>query len=126
MPQVEPGHLRRIDSTMARYLFALTLVSVLSVRSAGAAVECRAEPPSGRTEWWSWRLVDGKRCWYEGRAGKDKTELYWQRIAPMPNRVEKVTPATDSNLELRAKQIEPKRELPPFAERWRQMFEPVR
>jgi hypothetical protein len=126
MSPVELSLLWRIDIAMARYLFALTLVSVVLVRSAGAAVECKAEAPSGRTEWWSWRLVDGKQCWYQGRPGKDKTEFYWQRVAPKPDRVEKVTPATDSNRELRAKQITPNRELPPFAERWRQMFEPVR
>ena len=94
------------------------------ILSAGAAVECKAELPAGRTEWRSWRLIDGR--WYQGRSGKDKAELYRNRVAPKLDRVEEVTPAVDPNHKLRAKQIESTRELPPFAVRWRQMFELVR
>ena len=26
---------------------------------------------------WSWREINGKKCWYRGKAGKPKDELYW-------------------------------------------------
>ncbi|PWT91752.1 MAG: hypothetical protein C5B54_04745 [Acidobacteria bacterium] len=33
--------------------------------------------------YWSWREIDHKKCWYEGRAGLDKHRLYWPS-SPQP------------------------------------------
>jgi len=55
-------------------------------------------------DWWSWREVDGRRCYYRGRPGKPKDELYWpapdlprsrvgERDAPPPEELVEPTPA---------------------------------
>ena len=50
--------------------------------TANAGIECKAEIPSAAKEYWSWRLIDGKRCWYPGRPGMDKTNLTWAPSGP--------------------------------------------
>jgi hypothetical protein len=42
-----------------------------------AIVCCQPHKPAERREWWSFREVDGKACWYAGRPGKPKSELRW-------------------------------------------------
>ena len=52
---------------------------VLSVGEARAA-ECMTAPGARvGSAWWSWREIDGRRCWYLGRPGKSKRELAWVR-----------------------------------------------
>jgi hypothetical protein len=29
--------------------------------------------------YWAYRIVDGRECWYQGRPGKPKNELFWDR-----------------------------------------------
>ena len=64
-------------------LAGIVLLAPLST-AANSAVECKAELPPGRTEYWSWRIIDGKRCWYQGKPGMDKANLEWPRSAPPP------------------------------------------
>src|SRR5437764_606733 len=42
------------------------------------AKQCRAARPSDQHgQWWAWRLIDGHKCWYEGRAMISKSSLQW-------------------------------------------------
>jgi hypothetical protein len=42
------------------------------------AIQCRAARPSDQQgRWWAWRLIDGQKCWYEGRAMISKSSLQW-------------------------------------------------
>jgi hypothetical protein len=41
------------------------------------AIECAAEMPAARSAHWSYRIVDGRKCWYEGRPMLPKSELRW-------------------------------------------------
>ena len=50
--------------------------------TAFGALECQPEAPSGHTAHWSWRNIDGKRCWYPGRPGMAKTNLRWTQASP--------------------------------------------
>ena len=50
---------------------AMLLCTVSS--SPAAAIECSARSGQGM----SWRLIDGRRCWYEGRRRIDKRRLHW-------------------------------------------------
>jgi hypothetical protein len=59
---------------MIRYLVAVTIALAWSA-TASSGVECRAELPSAHTDFWSWRIIDGKRCWYPGRPGMSKDKL---------------------------------------------------
>jgi hypothetical protein len=54
-------------------------IVVVAAVGAGAAntIECKAELPTTRTGYWSWRVIDGKRCWYPGRPGIAKSQLQW-------------------------------------------------
>jgi hypothetical protein len=60
---------------MIRYSLAV-LAAVFWVTSEAAAIECSAEPQSGKGHW-SWRTIDGKKCWYPGRPGISKDKLRW-------------------------------------------------
>src|SRR3954452_22735668 len=48
---------------------------------ARAAIECRAELPQSRTGHWSWRQIEGRKCWFPGRANLDKAQLRWPTAA---------------------------------------------
>jgi len=40
------------------------------------AVACQTSSPAGHGHW-AWRLIDGRKCWYEGAVGMDKSLLHW-------------------------------------------------
>jgi hypothetical protein len=45
---------------------------------AGAlSVTCQTSRPAGDGFWWAWRLIDGRKCWYKGAPGMDKSLLHW-------------------------------------------------
>jgi hypothetical protein len=50
--------------------------------AAHGAVACSAELPTNRSGHWSWRNIDGKRCWYPGRPGLAKANLRWTQSSP--------------------------------------------
>jgi hypothetical protein len=49
---------------------------------AQAKQQCRAAMPSNpHGQWWSYRLIDGRKCWYEGKPMLSKSALEWSRHA---------------------------------------------
>jgi hypothetical protein len=44
--------------------------------SGAQAVECQASALSSDSHW-AWRLIDGRKCWYQGASGMDKSLLHW-------------------------------------------------
>ena len=58
-------------------------VALLLISSAASATECRSSPGQDG-KWWSWRIVDSKRCWYEGRPGRSKDGLQWAKQSLPP------------------------------------------
>jgi len=46
------------------------------------AKDCSAARPSDAREYWSWRLIDGRKCWYAGKAMIPKSLLQWPAEAP--------------------------------------------
>ena len=96
---------------MIRYLIAVIIVLAWAT-TASSAVECVADLPSKRNGYWSWRIIDGKRCWYLGRPGMSKAKLQWPRSAQEPpNEVDFVQP-NESGF------VQPNTDELPFAERW--------
>ena len=62
-----------------------TLASI-GIPTAQAKQKCRAEMPSNTHGYWSWRLIDGRRCWYEGKPLLSKTSLEWPaQASAQPN-----------------------------------------
>jgi uncharacterized protein YfaP (DUF2135 family) len=56
--------------------------TLASMPRAQAATECQAEIVKGRTSHWTYRLIDGRKCWYEGKTQLPKSELYWADSKP--------------------------------------------
>jgi hypothetical protein len=53
-----------------------------------------AIPQHPQSQWWSYRLIDGRKCWYEGKPGLSKDLLEWPKeAAARPASVEQVKPA---------------------------------
>ena len=63
--------------TLAAFIAAL---SSIEIPIAQAKQQCSAEMPSDpHGHWWSYRLIDGQKCWYEGKPGLSKSLLEWPR-----------------------------------------------
>ena len=58
----------------------LTALSSIEVSIAQARQQCSAASPSDQHgQWWSYRIIDGRKCWYEGKPGLSKSLLEWPR-----------------------------------------------
>ena len=58
-------------------------VALLLISSGASATECQSLPGHDG-KWWSYRIVDVKRCWYQGRPGRSKDLLQWAKQSPPP------------------------------------------
>ena len=88
--------------------FAACIAALVPTGGANAkAVECSVARPSHPQGYWSWRLIDGRKCWYPGKTMISKSLLQWPAKAtvqakadPAPVRVTvvpvTVVPATDA------------------------------
>ena len=47
------------------------------------AVTCQTSGPAGDGHW-AWRLIDGRKCWYKGATGADKSLLHWPPLDQLP------------------------------------------
>ena len=45
--------------------------------SNAKAIECSVARPSSTQAYWSWRLIDGRKCWYAGKTMVSKSLLQW-------------------------------------------------
>jgi hypothetical protein len=70
-----------IDIVLATVL--MVLVSALWSGVLYGAPPCQERAGSGG--WWSWREIDGRRCWYQGKVVKEKSELSWH-VTTLPTR----------------------------------------
>jgi hypothetical protein len=64
------------------------------------AKQCSAERPSDARTYWSYRLIDGRKCWYEGRPMLSKSLLHWptaQTAQTNPRREPNARPASQYN-----------------------------
>jgi hypothetical protein len=51
--------------------------------NAQAKQQCSAAAPSNpHGRWWSYRLIDGRKCWYEGKTMVAKSSLQWAVKSP--------------------------------------------
>jgi hypothetical protein len=58
------------------HLLPVGMVFFLGVATAQAK-QCSAAIPSNSHSYWSWRLIDGRKCWYEGKPMLSKSSLEW-------------------------------------------------
>jgi len=53
--------------------------SPVAVPYAWAKQQCNLAMPSKlHSGWWSYRIIDGRKCWYEGKPGLSKSLLEWR------------------------------------------------
>jgi hypothetical protein len=50
------------------------------------AKQCSSERPANARSHWSYRLIDGRKCWYEGKPLLAKSSLHW-----LPGRARQAT-----------------------------------
>jgi hypothetical protein len=78
---------RKGDSMKAQFhsvvfvvLVAVLTSALLPISAPAAHIrECRAA--ASATGHWSWRLIDGRKCWYSGKAVIAKSSLRWPAVA---------------------------------------------
>ena len=57
---------------------AASIATLLLIGPPAQAKQCSAARPSNpHGQWSSWRFIDGRKCWYEGRAMIPKSSLQW-------------------------------------------------
>ena len=64
--------------TPMAFAAGLAVLPLISLPAAQAK-PCNAARPSSPHGYWSWRLIDGRKCWYEGQPGLSKSLLEWPR-----------------------------------------------
>jgi len=58
--------------------FAACIAALMPSGVANAkAMECSVARPSSAHGYWSWRLIDGRKCWYAGKTMISKSLLQW-------------------------------------------------
>jgi hypothetical protein len=63
--------------SIALTVFVAALSSI-EISATQAKQPCSAAMPSNpHGAWWSYRLIDGRKCWYEGKPGLSKSLLEW-------------------------------------------------
>jgi hypothetical protein len=64
-----------------RIFSVLTALSVtvgsMPIASAFAKQQCSESISSNQRGYWSWRMIDGRKCWYEGKPMLSKASLEW-------------------------------------------------
>lgn len=90
-----------------QYIFFAVLTAALSaallpINAPAAQIkECRAAVPARAQGHWSWRLIDGRKCWYAGKTVIAKSALRWPATMPAQAKAPVVAPA------MQAKAAEP-------------------
>ena len=78
-----------------RAVIVLALALEVIVPTAKAeTIECRARPET--REYWSWREIDGRRCWFKGHRSISKKLLSWDPRTPAEGT--ELDPTTTPNL----------------------------
>lgn len=76
---------RLMGEAMRRFFLAICILFVTA--PAAQALECQASVQDGDGHW-AWRLIDGRKCWYKGAVGIDKSLLHWPVAEAEPDRVQ--------------------------------------
>ena len=78
----------------AACIAALTPTGVANAK----AMECSVARPSSAQGYWSWRLIDGRKCWYAGKTMISKSLLQWPAKASVQAKADtapvKIVPVT--------------------------------
>ena len=93
----------QIHSTaLVVHLLPFGMLLLVGIQTA-QAIECSVEMPSNPQGHWSYRLIDGRKCWYQGENNLSKSLLRWPSETSAPStpdsaRREGVSPAVKENI----------------------------
>jgi len=60
----------------------IATLSSIGAPTAQAKQQCSVAMPSNpHGHWWSYRFIDGRKCWYEGKPMLSKSLLEWPKEA---------------------------------------------
>src|SRR6185295_5083416 len=59
----------------------LVPIGMLTAQAKAQMKQCIASPSKTQGHW-SWRLIDGRKCWYAGKTVIAKSSLRWLAAAP--------------------------------------------
>jgi hypothetical protein len=60
----------------------IAALSPVGIATAQEKQQCSAAMPSNpHGQWWSYRLIDGRKCWYQGKSLLSKSLLEWPKEA---------------------------------------------
>jgi len=79
----------RKQTPFIAFAACVATLSSIEISTAQAKQKCSAAMPSNTHGYWSWRLIDGRKCWYEGKPMLSKSSLEWSTQAsaqPNPDR----------------------------------------
>jgi hypothetical protein len=74
------AHQAASDARVTKTVYSIA-VALLLISTGASATECQPSPGHDG-KWWSYRIVDSKRCWYQGRPGRSKDLLQWAKQSP--------------------------------------------
>jgi len=84
----------RKQTPFIAFAACIATLSSIEIPIAQAKQRCSAAMPSHPHGYWSWRLIDGRRCWYEGKPMLSKSSLEWPaRVSAQPNSDRELTNA---------------------------------
>jgi hypothetical protein len=89
-----------------QYVFFAVLMAALSaallpINAPAAQIkECLAAVPARAQGHWSWRLIDGRKCWYAGKTVIAKSSLRWPATARVEAKAAEVAPVRAKAVEL--------------------------
>ena len=109
--------------------FAACIAALMPTGVANAkAIECSVARPSSTHTYWSWRLIDGRKCWYAGKTMISKSLLQWPAKAsvqakadpkPVPVTIVPVTVVTEKRSDPLDAQARMRDYANSFEARWR-------
>ena len=71
-------------SILQRLVLATCIVGVLPLAFpstvAAQAKQCSTERPANARSHWSYRLIAGRKCWYEGKPMLSKSLFHWAPV----------------------------------------------
>jgi hypothetical protein len=106
------------------------IVLILRMPTAEAK-QCNAAMPIRPQGHWTYRLIDGRKCWYEGESSFPKALLQWPEQAHSLSAFGKVEPPKEDSPPVGQTvmpQAEPNNQLAPasFEARWEALGTPLR
>jgi hypothetical protein len=78
-----------LTARVLRSVFVVALVCCCLGSSAAWAIDCLSSPGDPKTGYYSWRQIDGRKCWFRKTgATPPKSQLHWPAKTEQANRSE--------------------------------------